>query len=138
MKSNRSIPAAQIIPELGYPDVPAAADWLCKAFGFQVRLRIGGHRIQLVLGNGAVVVRNGAPAADSGASHSTMVRVNDIDAHYARAIAAGAVASGAPTTYPYGERQYGARDFAGHAWVFTESVADVHPKEWGGELELST
>ena len=41
MRRNRSIPASQVIPELAYPDVPAAADWLCKAFGFSPRLSIG-------------------------------------------------------------------------------------------------
>ena len=39
MRRNRSIPDAAVIPELGYPDVPAAARWLCDAFGFAERLR---------------------------------------------------------------------------------------------------
>jgi uncharacterized glyoxalase superfamily protein PhnB len=45
MRPNRSIPSRQVIPELVYPDVGAAADWLCKAFGFEPRLRIADHRI---------------------------------------------------------------------------------------------
>lgn len=134
MRSNRSIPDTQIIPELSYPDVTSAADWLCKAFGFQKRLLIGDHRIQLVFGSGAVVVRHGPPVRDEASSHSVMVRVQDIDAHHARAVAAGAISAGTPTTYPYGERQYRAEDPAGHTWVFSESVADVDPRQWGGQL----
>ena len=53
MLSNRSMPSATVIPELGYPDVNEAATWLCTAFGFVVRLRIADHRIQLTAGDGA-------------------------------------------------------------------------------------
>jgi uncharacterized glyoxalase superfamily protein PhnB len=134
MHSNRSMPPAQVIPELAYPDVGAAIEWLCGAFGFSVRLRIGDHRAQLVFGSGAVIVRSGAAAAEAAPSHSVMVRVENVDEHYARAVAAGAKTSGMPTTYPYGERQYAAQDPAGHWWVFSQSVEDVHPSQWGGEL----
>jgi uncharacterized glyoxalase superfamily protein PhnB len=128
------MPEAQVIPELAYPDVGAAVDWLCKAFGFAVRLRIGDHRAQLKFGSGVIVVRSGAMAAQAAGSHSVMVRVEDVDAHYAKAMAGGAKASGGPTTYPYGERQYAAQDPWGHGWVFSQSVEDVPPSAWGGEL----
>jgi len=137
MQPNRSIPDAVVLPELAYPDVNAAADWLCRAFGFSVRLCIGDHRAQLsVPGGGALIVKQGEVSAQSCASHSVMVRVADVDAHHARAVAAGAEVGGAPASYPFGERQYGARDFAGHHWVFTQSVADVDPADWGGELSV--
>ncbi len=55
MQSNRSVPAASVIPVLAYADVVGASDWLCNAFGFKLRLRIGGHRAQLVFGDGAVI-----------------------------------------------------------------------------------
>lgn len=133
MQTNRSIPDAVVLPELAYPDVNAAADWLCRTFGFTVRLRIGDHRVQLAVpGGGALVVKQGEVSSETCSSHSVMVRVEDVDVHQARALAAGAVVSGSPMTYPYGERQYGVRDFAGHAWVFTQTVADVDPASWGG------
>jgi len=135
MQANRSIPDAVVLPELAYPDVAVAADWLCRAFGFAVRLRIADHRVQLTVpGGGALIVKQGEVSPASCASHSVMVRVADVDAHHARAVAAGAEVAGTPTTYPFGERQYGVRDFAGHHWVFTQSVADVDPASWGGEL----
>jgi uncharacterized glyoxalase superfamily protein PhnB len=63
-----------------------------------------------------------------------MVRVADVDAHHRRAVEHGAQVLQAPTTFPYGERQYTVRDHGGHVWTFSESVADVDPATWGGSL----
>jgi len=125
------MPPGPVIPELPYADVPAAARWLCTAFGFVERLRIGAHRIQLKVGNGAIVVVEGGAA---GGASRVMVPVEDVDAHYARALAAGAHVASPPTTHPYGERQYSALDVGGHRWTFSQSVADSDPVTWGGEL----
>jgi uncharacterized glyoxalase superfamily protein PhnB len=37
-------------------------------------------------------------------------------------------------THMYGERQYTVEDPGGHRWTFSQSVADVDPADWGGEL----
>ena len=136
MSINRAMPSSTIIPELAYPDVRAAAEWLCQAFGFAQRLQMGGHRAQLTIGDGAMVVtqQHGAPSAEGFLTHAVMVRVADVEAHHHRATAAGARVLGPPTTYPYGERQYTAVDPAGHRWTFSQSVADVDPATWGGTL----
>lgn len=137
MRSNRSIPDAPIIPVLGYADVHAAAEWLCRAFGFRPRLRIGDHRIQLVYGDGALVVSDAGPeGGEQPPRQSVMVRVDDADAHHARAVAAGARIVREPADWPYGERQYSAMDIDGHLWTFTQTIADVDPASWGGELIL--
>lgn len=127
------MPPGPVIPELPYADVPAAARWLCDAFSFTERLRIGSHRIQLHVGAGSMVVVEKDKDA-SVAGSRVMVPVTDVDAHYARAKAAGAHVVSEPTTYPYGERQYSVRDIGGHRWTFTQSVADSDPAAWGGEL----
>ena len=132
MIANRSMPPGSVIPELAYDDVRAAARWLCAAFGFHERLRIGSHRIQLLVGDGSVVVVEREP--NSQASSRVMVRVADVDAHYNAAVKAGAHALGKPTTHPFGERQYSALDIGGHRWTFSQSVADSDPATWGGEL----
>ena len=132
MLPNRSIPHATVIPELAYPEVTEAARSLCEAFGFTVRLRIANHRIQLNVGDGAVVVTETSGDAQKSA---VLVRVADVDSHHARAMRAGARILGAPTTHPFGERQYGAEDLAGHRWTFSQSVADVAPEAWGGTAE---
>ena len=131
---NRSMPPGAIIPELGYSDVDAAAAWLCTAFGFRERLRIGNHRRQLVYGGEAIVVTGAEGKAAGERRHAVMVRVADVDAHCAQARQAGARILGEPQTYFFGERQYAAEDIGGHVWTFSQSVADVAPEEWGGKL----
>ena len=145
--TNRSMPPGVIIPELAYLDVHAAADWLCRSFGFTERLRIGDHRVQLVFGEGSMVVTEqridpDAQPADSDAppvpagkfSHSVLVHVTDIDKHYERAKQSGAEIISPLTDYPYGERQYTAEDLGGHRWTFSQTIADVDPSTWGGSL----
>jgi uncharacterized glyoxalase superfamily protein PhnB len=129
MRANRSMPDAIVIPVLGYDDMAAAIDWLCRAFGFVELWRVGSHRAQLVLDGGAIVVterQHGAPG------HLLMVRIVDADAHCARAQACGARILAAPLDHPYGERQYTAEDLGGHHWTFSQTIADVAPEEWGG------
>ena len=135
MLQNRSMPVSGVIPVLCYPDVSQAAEWLCAAFGFRQRLVIGDHRIQLHAGSGAVVVTGGAVTNVSAAPMSIMVRVADAHAHCVQANAHGATILHEPTDFPYGERQYSARDLAGYAWTFSQTIADVDPAAWGGVLK---
>jgi uncharacterized glyoxalase superfamily protein PhnB len=130
MIPNRSVPEAAVIPELPYPDVREAVEWLTRAFGFKERLQIGDHRAQLVYENGAVVAIQGdAPGS------TLLVRVADAEAHRAQAEAGGAKILSEPTDWPYGERQYSAEDPGGHHWTFSQSIADVDPADWGGTLK---
>ncbi len=136
--TNRSFPAPAIIPVLPYPDVRAAVAWLGDVFGFVERLQIAAHRAQLDIGaDGAMIVaeyidkaRRPTAGADH-ATHAVMVRVADVDAHHAHAVARGARILAGPETYPYGERQYMVADLGGHHWTFSQTLADVHPSEWG-------
>jgi uncharacterized glyoxalase superfamily protein PhnB len=134
MLANRSMPPGTVIPELPYADVRAAAEWLCRAFGFSERLRIADHRVQLRVGDAAIVVVQQATQPAAAGAGGIMVRVEDVDAHHARAVAMGARVLGAPADYPYGERQYSAVDLGGHRWTFSQSIADVDPASWGGQL----
>ena len=134
---NRSVPPASVIPELAYDDVVEASEWLCNAFGFRQRLRIGSHRVQLVLGDGALIVieREKTEGDRSDAlTHAVLVRVDDADRHHEQAVRVGARILQPPTDFPYGERQYNAEDLGGHHWTFSESIADVDPALWGGTL----
>jgi len=138
---NRSMPPGIIIPELVYDDLDAAVAWLCMAFGFQERLRIGDHRAQLVFGAAAIIVVARPASAPAGLAkprladgHSLMVRVDDVDAHYQWTQQYGAQIISPPADFPYGERQYTAEDLAGRRWTFSQSIADVDPLSWGGRL----
>ena len=129
MLANRSIPRSTVIPELAYSDVGEAIAWLCETFGFTLRLRIANHRAQLNVGDGAVVLtERGAGEAAS----AVMIRVDDVNSHYDRARQHGARILRPPADHPYGERQCTVEDLGGHSWTFSQSIADVDPKEWGG------
>jgi uncharacterized glyoxalase superfamily protein PhnB len=119
-----------VIPVLVYPDPNAAAEWLAKAFGFTVRLRIANHRIQMKAGEGCFTIREGSVTPNH--SQSVQVRVEDAMGHCHRARQNGAIILSEPVEHPYGERQYNAEDFYGHRWDFTETIADVAPEEWSG------
>jgi uncharacterized glyoxalase superfamily protein PhnB len=130
MRYNRSVPPCTVIPVLIYPDPSAAAEWLCAAFGFTVRLRIANHRIQMRAGEGCLTIAEGNAIPDR--SHSTQIRVEDALAHCERARRHGAIILTEPTDHMYGERQYNAQDFRGHRWDFTQTLADIEPESWGG------
>jgi uncharacterized glyoxalase superfamily protein PhnB len=138
MQTNRSIPAASVVPVLIYPDVQAAADWLSAAFGFEERVRIGdNHRAQMRWDTGALIVadvrHDQRPPRAGEVTHSVLVRVADARSHCERARAHGARILMEPTDFEYGERQYTAEDHAGHRWTFSQTLADVAPEEWGGQ-----
>jgi uncharacterized glyoxalase superfamily protein PhnB len=136
---NRSVPDDTVVPVLTYPDVRAAVAWLSEAFGFSERLRIGeSHRSQLRFGDGALIVADvrgdRQPPSKGEVTHSVLVRVRDARAHCERARSHGARIVMEPTDFEYGERQYSAEDPFGHHWTFTQTLADVAPEAWGGEL----
>jgi uncharacterized glyoxalase superfamily protein PhnB len=138
----------RISSALFYDDAGRAIDWLCSAFGFEVRLRIegAGGRIEhseLTLGEGLIMVgstggrsdRPGglpcrSPRALGGANTQALcVYVDDVDAHAAHARAAGARIVEEPATSDYGEdywtdRGYRVEDLEGHQWWFVTRVRD--------------
>ncbi len=128
MRVNRSVPPCAVIPVLIYPDPSAAAEWLGKAFGFTIRLRIANHRIQMKAGEGCFTIAEGT--VPSNHSHIIQVRIEDANGHCERARQNGAIVLTEPRDHSYGERQYNAQDFYGHRWDFTETITDVAPEEW--------
>src|SRR4051794_21511460 len=106
MRSNRSVPPCTVIPVIIYPDPAAAADWLSKAFGFTVRLRIANHRIQMKAGDGCFTIAEGTAAPNG--SHVVQIRIEDAGRHCERARQNGAIILTEVTDHSYGERQYNA------------------------------
>lgn len=124
---------ATIIPTLRYLDAPAAIEWLCGAFDFSKHLVISGENesivhAQLTFGKGMIMLGsirddafgrlNGAPAEIGGVTQSPYIIVTDIDAHCARAKAAGAEIVIEIRDEDYGGRDYSCRDPEGHLWNF--------------------
>jgi uncharacterized glyoxalase superfamily protein PhnB len=139
----------RISPSLYYQKPAEAIDWLCRAFGFEVRLKVEGDKgriehSELVYGDGLVMVGSigvgdakrpfkaffKSPRALAGANtQSLMLYVDDADAHCARARTAGATIFMEPEVHDYGpdhwaDRSYGAVDPEGHHWWFTQRVRD--------------
>lgn len=130
MRANRSVPPCPVIPVLRYPDPSVAAEWLAKAFGFTVRMRIANHRIQMRAGEGCFTIAEGDIFPNY--SVTVQVRIEDVLGHCERARQAGAKILTEPTDHMYGERQYNVEDFFGHRWDFTQTLTDVEPESWGG------
>jgi uncharacterized glyoxalase superfamily protein PhnB len=124
------MPRSTVLPELAYPDVNEAVERLCRGFGFSLRIGMGNHRAQLNVGDGAVILIQ--TDRDIALKSAIVVRVDNVDGHYEHARNAGMHIIREPTDYPYGERQYDVEDFAGHHWCFSQSIADVDPRDWGG------
>ena len=132
--SSSSKATAKVIPTMRYRDAPAAIDWLCRAFGFESRLVVpdengGVAHAQLVFGNGMIMLGSARddeygklvrPPRDAGgvSTGSPYVIVDDVDAHYARAVAAGARIVLDIEDKDYGGRGYTCRDPEGHVWSF--------------------
>ncbi len=139
MKVNRSVPPPTVVPVLVYEDVRGAVAFLTSAFGFEERTRIGeSHRAQMAVGaDGAVIVADAGgerrPPQAGGHSHLVRVRVEDVDAAFARARGHGAVVLEAPVDREYGERDCTLVDPGGHRWQLAEAVADVAPEDFGCE-----
>jgi uncharacterized glyoxalase superfamily protein PhnB len=123
----KTMPESTIIPVLTYPNVEQAIAWLTDMLGFQERWRIGNHRAQLSCGNCTIAIIE----ALSKNSTLLMIRVTDIDNHFAKAQSRGAKIISLPTDYFYGERQYTLEDIGGHVWTLSETVQELTPEAWG-------
>lgn len=139
-----------------YRDAAKAIDWLCDAFGFEVRLRVEGddgriEHSELAYGDGLVMVSQEdisaerpwkasfrSPASMGGAfTQAMMFFVDDVDAHCAHARARGARIVEGPVTHDYGDdywtdRSYGALDPEGHLWWVVQRLRGPGPGSAAG------
>jgi uncharacterized glyoxalase superfamily protein PhnB len=123
--------ATNIFPFLRYKDAPAAIEWLASAFGFARAFVAPGPdatiaHAELSFGPGMIMLGTArddalgmkSPRDLSGVNQGIYVQVDDVDAHYERARAAGAEIVLELQDTDYGSREYTARDIEGHLWSF--------------------
>jgi uncharacterized glyoxalase superfamily protein PhnB len=131
-----------VIPMLSYEEGSAALEWLTKAFGFRERHRLLGpdgrlSHAEMEAGDGLIMLASPTPDYQSPKRHrdvceqarkwsavpwiidGVLVYVDDLDAHFARAKAAGATILSDIEEGPPG-RRYRAEDLEGHRWFFFE------------------
>lgn len=138
----------RISSSIFYDDAATAIDWLCRVFGFDLRLRVEGEggRIEhseLTYGDGLIMVGQAggktdravplptaSPRATGGKlTQALCIIVDDVDGHCAAARAAGATIVEPPETHDYGDdywadRSYRAVDLEGHHWWFMQRVRE--------------
>lgn len=118
---------------LMYDDVDAAHDYIVRVFGLapgQIlksddgfteygEVRAGEQVIGLHPAGGKSYR---SPRSVDAVTGTTVISVDDVDAHYARTVAAGANIVCEPLDRPYGIREYGASDPEGQIWWFASPL----------------
>jgi uncharacterized glyoxalase superfamily protein PhnB len=133
---------APLMSALCYQDPRAALAFLERAFGFEVSMLIetaegGIAHSEMRFGDAVVMVGNEwsadhkSPKSIGGKNTQTVhIQITtDIDAHCARARAAGAEILAEPETQFYGDRTYRCRDLEGHIWTVAQTVQAVSREE---------
>lgn len=132
-----------LTPALIYRDPKAAMAFLERAFGFETVMVIddpdGGPAFHGEMRIGRSALRIGAewsvdhasPVSLNGKNTQTLALQidTDVDAHCARARAAGADVFAEPETQFYGDRTYRCRDPERHIWVIAQTVKIVTREE---------
>ena len=130
-----------VTPYLVMQGASRALEFYAKAFGAKERFRMdapGGMvmHAEIQIGNSVVMLADEVPEmgyrgpqALGGTPVSILLYVNDVDAMFQRALAAGAKEMRAPKNEFYGDRLGTVVDPFGHVWSIATHVEDVSPEE---------
>jgi uncharacterized glyoxalase superfamily protein PhnB len=126
---------ASISSSVYYRDPRAAMAWLQDAFGLEIAHLVeddSGDLTHIELGIGDSVLTVAAEWTDwakspahlaGGNTQSLRVTLEgNLDAHFARAVAAGARVIQPPEDQAYQQRTYRVLDYEGHAWSFATNL----------------
>jgi uncharacterized glyoxalase superfamily protein PhnB len=131
-----------IYPRLAYDDEYAALDYLIRVFGFRERREARqeyphGMLAWLELNGGVVMICAAgphglrSPRLNGHCTAMVNVYVDDVDAHYRRAVAEGARIVLPIEDMFWGDRRYEALDEEGHRWHFGTRLSDVRRRANG-------
>ena len=121
-----------IVPYLSYENGKAALDFLETAFGFtrvQAHFDEDGTLQHAELGHGNGVIMIGTAKLPRG-TPGVYVVVDDVSAHHAQAMAAGAKLVYGPETTPWGTERYRVTDPEGQEWTFGTYQPQTEPPSW--------
>jgi uncharacterized glyoxalase superfamily protein PhnB len=131
LERNRPVRTATATPYLIVADAPAALAFYAEAFGAEetsrivmddgrvghAELTIGGARFMLA--DEFPELGHEGPLARGGTTVSIHLDVDDVDAAYASAVAAGATSEREPADQFHGNRNAVVVDPAGHRWMLS-------------------
>ena len=135
-----------VTPYLTVDDAAAAIEFYKQAFGATEHMRMPmGDRIghaDVMIGDSHVMLSDEFPDMDKlgpakrgGATASLMIYVPDVDAAFARAVAAGAEVVRPVEDQFYGDRSGWLRDPFGQEWTLSTHVEDVSEEEMGRRMQ---
>jgi len=131
----------RLCPYLSVSGGADAIDFYVKVLGATERMRMPGPdstvgHAELAFGNSVVMLADefpdmGAvsPATVGGTPVGLHLYVEDVDATYEAALAAGATSTQAPEDKFYGDRNASILDPWGHLWHLSAHIEDVPPEE---------
>jgi PhnB protein len=148
----QAIPAgyAGVTPYLIVRDAARALDFYKKAFGAteMVRMPAPGDKIghaEIKIGEGVVMLADEspemahkAPQSLGGTPVSLLFYVADVDARFAKALAAGATVIHPIKDQFYGDRSGTLTDPSGHIWTIATHTEDVEPAEMKRRMKAMT
>jgi PhnB protein len=128
-----------VTPYLVVDGATKVLDFVKQAFGAEEKFRMDapdgkiGHA-EVQIGDSIIMI------GDAGAENPAMpamihLYLDDCDATYERALAAGATSEREPTDQFYGDRSAGVRDSAGNLWWIATHVEDVPEEEMAKRIE---
>ena len=142
MPANPPKGVQRITTRIAYEDPDAALEFLERAFGFPER-----KRMRIEDQDGSIILTEiqiadsylmigpasshdiASPRSTGSPTESLMIYVDDVDGHFLRARANGAVIIADPCDQYWGDRRYEAKDLEGHLWFFHERTRDVSREE---------
>jgi uncharacterized glyoxalase superfamily protein PhnB len=132
--------APDIVPSISYTDAPRAVEWLVRVFGFRERVEArltwpSGCMAWLEAGGGLFNVSTHDqtwPQAERGATPDVVMKVyvDDVDRHFVRAKAEGAIIVSEPQDGFWGGRTYRVLDPEGHRWEISQRGRDLAAERW--------
>jgi PhnB protein len=125
-----------VTPYLIAEDGPALLEFAKQAFGAEEKFRAvgsaGGLHGEVQIGDSMLMMGGGIPGREFRATpntHALHIYVEDADAVYEKALAAGATLIDEPRDQEYGERSAGVKDPAGNYWyIATHKGESYIPK----------
>jgi PhnB protein len=143
MSHTKTIPDGyhSVQPYLILKSAADAIDFYTRAFGAKERLRMAmpdgriGHA-EIEIGDSCIMMADEHPEIGAlsvqhfgGSPVSLMVYVEDCDAVYKQALAAGGTSTREPADQPYGDRMAGIKDPFGFQWYLGTHIKDLSKEQ---------